>query len=120
MAEITKFFIVSLPLVDSSTDWLFEDPALKNDGDRIAQICGALDENGYGVDKFVRIYMGTPPGWWKKEDSKVYDNPVDAYRDAKKRLNEARKKYERGKKKKASLSNEVVVRLLESIQIDNV
>jgi hypothetical protein len=30
MAEITKFFIVSLPLVKGSTDWLFEDPTLKD------------------------------------------------------------------------------------------
>jgi hypothetical protein len=55
--------------------------------------------------------MGTPPGMWEKEDSKVYDNSAEAHKDAKKRLNEARRKY-RGRKK-ASLSDKVVGKLLE-------
>ena len=105
MAAIERFFIVSTVRVDNSTDWLFEDPAISNEGQRLAQFCGALDEGGYSVDRFVSIYLGTPKGKWAEEQTKVYDNAAEAKRDAGQRVAKARKSYKRGrsKGKKSSL-----------------
>jgi len=98
MAEIKKFFIVSDPMkIDGSYAHYWEDPAIQSQEHRLIQICGALDEGGYDVDTFVRVYMGTwhrGKGQWDKEHSKVYDSAADARADAEKRMAKARKAYE--------------------------
>lgn len=101
MAEIKKLWIVSDPMkIDGSYAHYWEDSAIQDHEHRLMQICGALDEGGYDIDTFVRIYEGTRHGGagrWDKEHTKVYDNASEARQDAEKRMAKARKAYEREK-----------------------
>lgn len=100
MAEIKLLWIVKNVIkVDGSLDWLFEDPAVVDDDHRLAHYCGALDEGGYDIDKFVRIYWGGKGHLtWDKEKSKLYADEASARADAQKRFKRDKTAYERRKK----------------------
>lgn len=90
MAELRKLWIV-VDADESVLDYP-EDHVL-------AHFCGALDEGGYSLDKFLRIYSGTGHSTWEKENTRVYDDEASARKDAEKRLSKLRSK---SKKKTAS------------------
>ena len=93
MPEIKKVWLVTTPSgYHANMDWVFED--YKEEASQLAQFCGALQEGGYDMDKFMRVVYGTPAATWWKEKSKVYDDEASARKDAEKRLEAARKKYE--------------------------
>ena len=93
MPEIKKVWLVTTPSeYHADMNWVFED--YKEKDDQLAQFCGALKEGGYDMDKFMRIAFGTTAATWWKEKSKVYDDEASARKDAEKRLEAARKKYE--------------------------
>lgn len=97
MAEITKFWMIhSFYGGSHPVEGLFEDKAIKDDEHRLAQF--GYEDEGMDIHRLVSIYDGTPKGAWQKEKTKLYDNAADAKKDAEKRLNAARKKYEKMKK----------------------
>ncbi len=49
---------------------------------------------GYSIDEFTRIVMGTGKEWWT-ENTKVYDDAASAKKDALNRLNKLHKRHER-------------------------
>ena len=90
MPEVKKLWIV----IDVPEDWnIFTDPAIHNEEHRLLHYCGALDEGGYSLDKFLRVFSGT--GWeqWDKENPKVYDDGGSARKDAEKRLAKDKAKF---------------------------
>lgn len=97
MAEIKKFWIVSTPSGQKDLDWLWTDPAVRDDEDRLAQFCGGLGEGGYDLDKFLRVMQGTVLMGGRKlweEKTKIFDDEASARKEAEKRLAQAKKSYE--------------------------
>jgi hypothetical protein len=105
MPELTRFWIVGdPPKVDGSADWVWEDPALKDDESRLYQF---FDPEGSSLDRLVSLYLGTETGpsgrsgplsgsgRWEREHTKVYSDKASAAADAKKRFESERKRYER-------------------------
>lgn len=90
MPEVKKLWIVT-----DQPSSVLTDPAIKTEEHLLLQFCGALDEGGYSMDKFLRIYEGTGHETWKKENTKVYTEATGAEEDAKKRLNKLRSRSER-------------------------
>lgn len=86
MAEVRKLWIVR-----NASSGILDDSSL-TEGDRLLQFCAALDEGGYSMEKFLRIYEGTGSEVWKSESTKVYDDAVSARRDAEKRLAKLKEK----------------------------
>jgi len=114
MAEIKKLWLVSdAPKVDGTLDYLWEDPSIQDEDHRLAHFCGALQEGGYSVDQFAMVYAGGGKRVLS-EHPKVYDDAASAKKDAEKRLDAARKQYEKRSVKTtprtASLLDRVVSR----------
>jgi hypothetical protein len=93
MAEIKRFHLCRDPMrIEGSYDHLFEDPAIKDEDDRIAQL-GPIEE-GWSIHGLVRVYMGTGQDQWEQEHTKIYADFASAKADAVKRLAKVRKQYE--------------------------
>lgn len=123
MAEIDRFWICHDPMkIDNSYAWLWEDPAIKDDEIRLAQL-GPAPDVSWSIHGLVRIYRSQSE--WEKERTKLYGNFADAKKDAEKRLAKARKHYEKelaqrgGKAKTASSVEQSVVERFKAANTNN-
>lgn len=100
MAEIKKVWMVREP---NKNEFDIFDPSyweprpVPTDED---ELLGQFDyaEDGISVDTLVDIIVGTSltgKGLWWKENTKIYDDAASAKKDAKKRLEAARKRHEK-------------------------